>query len=144
MDSYREIENLMYTYAERLDLGDLEGVAELFRNASIGTPGDDGVQGYDGVLSMYQGSTRLYEDGTPKTRHVTTNIIIEVDEADDSATARAYFTVLQCTDSLPLQPIIAGRYHDRFARADGRWEFRRRTMFTDQLGDLSQHLLFEL
>ncbi|HYJ54992.1 MAG TPA: nuclear transport factor 2 family protein, partial [Mycobacterium sp.] len=29
-DSAREIENLVYTYAERLDAGDLDGVAALF------------------------------------------------------------------------------------------------------------------
>ncbi len=144
MDSYREIENLMYTYAARLDQGDLEGVAELFRHASIGTPGEDGVSGYDGILNMYRQSTRLYEDGTPKTRHITTNVQIEVDEAANTAEAQAYFTVLQCTEKLPLQPIIAGRYQDTFKRRDDRWCFHRRTMFTDQLGDLSQHLLFEL
>ena len=31
-DGAREIENLVYTYAERLDAGDLDGVATLFAN----------------------------------------------------------------------------------------------------------------
>lgn len=35
MNDSREIENLIYTYAERIDTGDLEGVAELFRNGEI-------------------------------------------------------------------------------------------------------------
>ena len=50
--------------------------------------------------------------------------------------------VLQATDELPLQVIITGRYGDTFQRIDGRWWFDTRTMYVDQTGDLSQHLLF--
>ena len=93
---------------------------------------------------MYQDSTRLYpETGTPRTKHVTTNAIIEVDEAAGTGTARSYFTVFQQTGELPLQPIISGRYHDSFERADGAWRFRTRRMFVDLWGDLSKHLLFD-
>ncbi len=95
------------------------------------------------MLELYQGSTRLYEDGTPRTKHVTTNAIIEV-ENNDHASARSYYTVFQQLDDFPLQPIIAGRYQDSFHRMDGRWWFERRTMFVDLLGDLSRHLLFDL
>ena len=46
--------------------------------------------------------------------------------------------------NLPLQPIIAGRYHDTFHCIDGEWWFDTRIMLVDLPGDLSQHLLFEL
>jgi hypothetical protein len=52
--------------------------------------------------------------------------------------------VVQATPALPLQPIIAGRYHDTFHRVDGRWCFDTRAIFVDLKGDLSHHLLFEL
>lgn len=145
MDSYRAIENLIYLYADLIDSGDLKGVAELFRDGEIVAPASENtVKGYDAVLDMYNISTQLHDDGTPKTKHVTTNVIIEVDEADGTALSRSYFTVFQSTDELPLQPIIAGRYRDTFFRgADGRWRFRRREMHPDLLGDLSQHLLFD-
>ena len=52
--------------------------------------------------------------------------------------------MLQQTDEVPLQPIVAGRYHDEFDRVDDQWRFARRTMFVDLVGDLSKHLLFEL
>ena len=93
---------------------------------------------------MYHASTRLYENGTPLTKHVTTNLLIEVADDGATATCRSYYTVLQKTEGAPLQPIIAGRYHDEFAKRDGQWRFTRRHMIVDLIGDLSRHLLFSL
>jgi ketosteroid isomerase-like protein len=146
-NSYQAIKNLIYTYADRIDAGDYAGLAQLFEHAVITAEAmDDPVQGSDNVEAMYTASTRLYPDtGTPKTKHVTTNVIIEVDEANDTATAKAYYTVMQAiAGSLALQPVISGRYRDEFERVDGVWRFSRRHMFIDLVGDLSQHLLFEL
>jgi len=143
-DSARQIENLVYTYAERIDAGDLAGVAELFRHGRIEAAPGVIVEGAEKVRRLYEGSTRLYEDGTPRSRHVTTNVIIEVDDAAGTAAARASYVVFQQTDELPLQPIIAGRYRDTFHRVDGEWCFDTRQMVVDLTGDLSRHLLFEL
>ncbi|MDH4016640.1 MAG: nuclear transport factor 2 family protein [Actinomycetota bacterium] len=147
-DSARAIENLLHTYAERIDLGDLEGVASLFAHGRIApsadTPPGEGIVGREAVLALYRGTTRLYEDGTPRTKHVTTNTIVEVDDAAGTATARSYYTVLQQLDDFPLQPIIAGRYHDAFHRIDGTWWFDTRVMLVDLKGDLSRHLLIDL
>jgi len=148
IDSAREIENLIYLYAECLDAGDLDGVAELFLHGRI-RPGPDASDetsfvGREAVRGMYTAATRLYENGTPLTRHVTTNVIVEVDDTAGTAATRSAYTVFQRTESLPLQPIIAGRYHDTFHRIDGRWWFDTRVMLIDLVGDLSQHLLFTL
>lgn len=147
MDSARKIENLLYTYAERIDLGDLDGVAELFTHATIygveNGPPETQFVGREGARKMYAMSTRLYEDdGTPKTKHITTNAIIEVDEDAGTGRCRSYYCVVQATAALPLQPIIAGRYRDTFKVVDGEWCFATRTLFVDLMGDLSQHLLF--
>jgi 3-phenylpropionate/cinnamic acid dioxygenase small subunit len=145
MDSYRAIENLLYRYAELIDDGDLEGVARLFEHGEILAPAaSSGARGYEEVLAMYRKATRIYpESGTPRTRHVTTNAIIEVDEIGGRGTARSYFTVFQAVEGLALQPIIAGRYHDSFERHFGAWRFRERRMLPDLWGDLSQHLLYD-
>ncbi len=144
VDSAREIENLLYTYAERIDAGDLDGVAALFRHGRIcgqeDGPPETVFEGETAVRKMYGFSTKLYDDGTPRSKHLTTNVIIEVDEESGTAGARSYYTVLQATDELPLQPIITGRYRDTFHRVDGRWCFDTRTMYVDQVGDLSHHL----
>lgn len=142
MDDDRAIENLLYLYAERIDAGDLEGVAALFRDAAIVAPaGDRKLEGYDAILNMYRQFTRLYPDGTPRTQHVISNARIEVDASGKTATAHSRFSVLQATDQLPLQPIIAGRYEDHFAKRNGQWRFTRRTMIPVLYGDVSQHLL---
>lgn len=147
-DSSRAIENLLHTYAERIDAGDFDGVAELFTHGRIQAAPEASpemiFEGRAAVLGLYETTTRRLHDGTPGTKHVVTNAIIEVDEETGTASSRAYYTVLQATDELPLQPIITGRYHDTFRRIDGRWWFDTRVMVVDQLGDLTHHLLIEL
>ena len=143
-DSAREIENLVYTYAERIDAGDLAGVAELFRHGRIEAAPGVVIEGFDAVRSLYGATTRLHDDGTPRSHHVTTNVAVEVDDEAGTGSARSCFTVFQQTDALPLQPIIAGRYRDSFHRVDDEWCFDTRQMLIALTGDLSQHLLIEL
>ena len=145
MENSRQIENLIYSYAERIDNGDLEGVAALFHDAEIFSAAHDVRRvGFDEVLEMYQTSTRLYEStATPQTKHLTTNVIIEVDEGGMKASARSYYTVIQATGSLPLQPIISGRYKDHFRKIESQWQFSSREMIVDLIGDLSAHLLYD-
>ena len=131
---------LILGYAECLDAGDLAGVAALFRDAIYRSAQGGTYEGSAAVLEVLTRKVILYGDGTPRTKHVTTNLLIEVDSSDATASARSYFTVFQATERLPLQPIIAGRYHDRFARTDGAWRFVDRLIFVDLVGDLSQHV----
>jgi hypothetical protein len=138
------IENLIYSYAERIDAGDLAGMAELAHGEVRNEGGGAARVGSAEVLEMYSAVTRIYEDtGTPRTKHVTTNLIIEIDEGKSQASCRSYYTVFQQTPELPLQPIIAGRYRDRFQIIDGSWCFASREIICDLFGDLSHHLLID-
>jgi hypothetical protein len=136
------IEHIVYGYAERIDLGDFAGVSELFAHAQYkgGGPDDAGVFGAAPVLEILEQMVRRYEDGTPRTKHVTTNLVIDAEETADTASARSYYTVLQQLEGFALQPIIAGRYHDAFERVDGEWRLTERVIFCDLVGDLSHHL----
>lgn len=137
MDDAAQITTLIHTYAERIDAGDLDGVAALFADATWRSPGRaEPLRGAAEVRRAYDGVI-LY-DGVPSTKHVVTNVVVEV--TGDTATARSYFTVFQARPDLPLQPIIAGRYHDAFARAGGVWRFADRLIVPDLIGDLSRHL----
>ncbi len=135
-----EIANLLYTYAEFMDTGDFAGAANLFAHAQLRVGPDEHVAA-DTMLALWQGMVILYPDGTPRTKHVVTNPIIEVDAERGTATCRSCYTVFQQTDDVPLQAVVTGRYADRFERVDGRWRFTYRdyTMM-DQIGDLSHHL----
>lgn len=136
-----EIANLLYRYAERLDGGDLEGVAELFAHAHIKMRDGDALLGAPDLLRVLRERVKCYPCGTPRTKHVVTNPIIEIDEVSNRATARSYYTVLQATDGFALQPIAAGRYHDAFERVADVWRFSFRDYsLLDAVGDLSGHL----
>ena len=145
MDSYRAIENLIYTYGQLIDTGHLEGMARLFTDAEyVGPDGKVVAAGEEEYLALLRRVVKIYEKtGTPCTKHVITNAVIEVSEATDSAVAGSYFTVFQATEELPLQPIMAGRYEDTFVRVEGVWRFQRRQTIPELYGNLSQHLLFD-
>ena len=46
---------------------------------------------------MYEMATRLYDDGTPKTKHLTSNVRLHVDEEAGTAHGSAYYCVTQAT-----------------------------------------------
>lgn len=142
LDARNAIEHIVYGYAERVDLGDFVGVAALFEHARYksGGPDDPGVEGSAPVQQIFESMVRRYDDGTPRTKHVTTNLVIDADDEAGTASSRSYYTVFQQVADAPLQPIIAGRYHDRFARVDGVWRLTERVIFCDLIGDLSRHL----
>jgi 3-phenylpropionate/cinnamic acid dioxygenase small subunit len=137
--SHLAIQNLIVTYAELVDDGDFAGLGALLADATF-TGGGGPVSGPDAIEKMFRDMLIVYDDGTPRTKHVTTNIAIEVDEQAGTAVSRAYFTVLQALPGLALQPIASGRYRDRFECCDGRWRFAERRVLVDLTGDVSRHL----
>jgi hypothetical protein len=122
-----------------VDDGDFAGVGTLLADATF-NGGAGSVSGRDAIEKMLVDSLIVYDDGTPRTKHVTTNVAIEVDDEAGTAVSRAYFTALQALPDLALQPIVSGRYHDRFERRDGKWRFVERRVHTDLVGDVSRHL----
>ncbi|MFF3570193.1 nuclear transport factor 2 family protein [Nocardia jiangxiensis] len=137
--SHRAIENLLARYAELVDDGDFAGLGLLLADATFigsGTP----VSGRESIEKMFRDTLIVYADGTPRTQHLTSNIAIEVEEQAGTAIARSYVTVLQALPDLPLQPVAAGRYRDRFEHRDGQWRFLERHVGIRLVGDVSRHL----
>lgn len=135
-----EIANLLYRYAECIDEGRLEDAAALFRHAWIQLQDGTALLDEAALLALWRRIIVLYPGGTPRTQHVISNLIIEVDEAAGTATARSRYTVFQATETFKLQAVVCGRYHDAFERADGRWRFTRRQYRLDLAGDTSAHI----
>ncbi|MDQ6696460.1 MAG: nuclear transport factor 2 family protein [Actinomycetota bacterium] len=144
-EDHEAIRHLLYRYCELMDAGDFVPLAALFADAvMLDDVGNVVAEGSRGVQALYERGTRLH-DGSPRTRHLTSNSIIDVDQAAGIASARSVYVVFQATQSLALQPIISGRYRDRFARVDdGTWHFTERSFSVDLVGDLSQHLRYDV
>jgi 3-phenylpropionate/cinnamic acid dioxygenase small subunit len=139
MSSEVQIANFLYRYAEYIDSGDFAGAASLFRHAKVKVA-VKGLVNADDLLEMWERLIIRYPDGTPRTKHVMTNPIIDVDEAAGKARMRSYYTVFQVVGGT-LQPIVAGRYHDEFERIDGTWRCSYRDYsLMDLVGDTSQHV----
>ena len=138
-DDRDEIRALIHEYCYRLDAGDLDGVAALFEHGEMGaTTHDRRRRGAAEVRHTFDG-VELYDDGTPCTLHMIANTTIRFDGAD-AASSRSAFVVLQSRADFPLQPVLAGEYHDRFERADGAWRFAVRIVDPRRVGDLSGHM----
>jgi ketosteroid isomerase-like protein len=140
------ITRLVYTYAERIDLGDFDGVGELFEDATLTFEGfGDAVRGRDAIARLYARTTRRYEDGTPKTKHIMTNLLVDAAEDGERAESRSYFTVLQAVPGeLALQPVIAGRYRHGYELKGGSWRVVSMHVTIDLVGDLGHHLLTDV
>ncbi|WP_418005842.1 nuclear transport factor 2 family protein [Mycobacterium sp. PDNC021] len=134
-----EITELLYRYAESIDTGDFDGVGDL-----LGRGNFMGVVGAEAIAALFAKSTRRFPDhgNTPRTRHLVLNPIVELD--GDTAHARSTFCVVQQADTVPLQPIVVGRYADTFARDDAGWYFTERVVDVQMVGDVSDHLNISL
>lgn len=139
------ISNLIYEYARLIDSGDFAGIGELFKRGKIifkDSQQITEISGSKAIKELYEKTTRLYDGGTPKTHHATTNITLDIDS--NFAYTFSYFTVFQQLENLPLQPIIAGSYEDTFRFEDDEWHFQIREIKVSLVGDISQHLLVPL
>lgn len=140
-EDWHAVHGLLMTYAELVDAGDFSDAAAMFESATYRvdqrSQGEPEVHRGPAEVYGYMARTKLFPDGTPRTKHVNTNVIIDI--GTDTATSRCYVTVFQQTDSLPLQPVAAGRYIDAFERTDTGWRFTDRLITGFLVGDVSQH-----
>lgn len=128
---------LMAEYCDSIDRGDLDACAALFRGGRWGIVGQL-AEGERAVRALLANVT-LY-DGVPRTRHLMSNVLIDVAPGGDSATARSCLMVMQgVPPDFPLQAIFIGTYHDVFVREAGQWRFCERAIVPDLVGDLSRH-----
>jgi 3-phenylpropionate/cinnamic acid dioxygenase small subunit len=137
------ITNLLYRYGEAIDAGRFEELATgLFaRCRFVVAPPPASAIDATAMVDLLCRTTIRYEDGTPHTKHVITNPIVELGEDQTTATCRSVYVVYQRTAMVPLQPIVAGRYHDRFCLVDGEWCFTERDYtLVDLVGDVRDHL----
>jgi 3-phenylpropionate/cinnamic acid dioxygenase small subunit len=143
-DDKLAITELLYRYAELIDAGDFDGVGQLLARATFAGTRSPQTSGAEAIAKLFATTTRRYPDfaNTPRTRHLVLNPRVEVSD-DGTAIARSTFCVVQATETVPLQPIVAGRYFDSFSCDDAGWYFTARQVDVEMIGDVSAHLMFD-
>jgi SnoaL-like protein len=136
-DPVTQISNLMFRYAELFDTGRFDEFAALFEHGQW----HKAAPGVAATREWIDDNVQLYDD-LPRTKHVTTNVVVDVDEAAGTAAASAYVTIFQALPDFPLQPIFSGRYQDRLTRIDGHWWWTERHVIGDLYGDISRHVRY--
>jgi hypothetical protein len=138
------VTDLLYRYAELIDAGDFDGVGQLLGRSTFAGTRSPKTSGATAISKLFAATTRRYpETGTPRTRHLVLNAIVEVKADRTTATARSTFCVIQAADAVALQPIVVGRYYDTFGRDGDGWFFTAREVDVEMVGDVSGHLNFD-
>jgi len=134
-----EITALVHRYAELLDGGDIDGVVAMFAHATWRSAATGAVlHTADEIRAVYDRIT-LY-DGSPRTRHLMNNLVIDLVDGAADASGRCYYTVLQSVEpGAPIEAVVAGRYEDRYHRGPDGWHFADRLFHVDLTGDQSRH-----
>jgi 3-phenylpropionate/cinnamic acid dioxygenase small subunit len=143
-DDKIEITELLYRYAELIDAGDFDRVGQLLARSTFGGPASGSVSGAENIAKLFAKTTRRYPDhgNTPRTRHLVLNAVVELN-GDGTAASRSTFCVVQDTETVPIQPIVVGRYYDTFGHDDSGWYFTERKVEIQMLGDISAHLMVD-
>lgn len=139
-NDHEQIRALIHAYAERIDDGDFDGVADLFAHAQVIAGNGMRFEGRDTLRDLWRNSVITYEDGSPCVCHVISNVTIDVDPGEDTASASSYVTVHQALPDFPLQVVAVSRHRDRFEKVDGEWRFRERRDRQVLVGDLRRHM----
>jgi len=125
VSSERAIANLIASYAFLNDDADIAGLGQLFADAVCTLDGTT-ARGRQEVETLARTIINVGQDGRSTTSHEITNIMIEIDEEAGTAIGHAYWTLYQTVSGTPRQPVLSGRYLDRFERRDGQWRFAER------------------
>lgn len=133
-----DIARLVHTYCHRLDAGDFDAVAAMFEHATWQLSSEIVTTGSAEKTAVLQEAMMLH-DGKPGTRHMVSNLVVDV--AGDGQTARSLSYVLtsQVAPGFPLQLISQARYEDTFSNRNGQWRFASRVVHSDGVGDMSHH-----
>ena len=138
MSDADEIRTLVYSYARLLDGGDVDGVVALFEHSTWRTlPNGSVLRGSAEVRPVYE--NLLAREGDLQTKHLITNLSIEIEPGANAASSHCYWTVLRSAPNEPIAVTLSGQYTDRFQKLDGQWRFVDRLISIDQTAEPSDH-----
>jgi hypothetical protein len=123
-----EIQNVLWTYARGVDRADYETMASVYH-----PDGTDNHGRFKGLGRDFARSLTDRERAHPAVgQHHITNVIIQMDGADDARVESYFLAFHPHEDGGPGQlGIAAGRYLDHFQRRSGVWKILAREVVMD-------------
>ena len=118
-----DITRLLLSYPEAVDKGDFAGVGQLFDGVRLGDEDPMSAQQFE---ELWRKTVLTYEGGSPFTKHVVTNTLLEAGTDPGSVVSTSYFQVLRSWGVANW-----GRYVDRMAQEGDRWRIAHRSVFVD-------------
>jgi SnoaL-like domain len=140
MSDESAITALVHSYALLLDQGEMDAVAALFEHATWRSdPNGPVLRGSKEVTPVYE--KLKTNQGSPRTKHLLTNLTVNVDPGGSTAYSHCYWTVLQNVEPLrTIEIILSGQYADTFEKVGGTWRFTDRLIKVDFTGNSSAHV----
>ncbi len=130
MSDLSEISKLVNSYAILLDAGDVGAVSSLFEHADWRSEGGPVLHGSDQVRPVYE--QLIAQVSGTRTKHLLTNLTVDVETDATTATAHCYWTVLQTVPpDNGINILLSGQYFDHLEKADGTWRFSERLITVD-------------
>lgn len=119
------IRRILAEYCQLCDDGRFPELVDRFTSSGTFVFGDHVITGRDALIAWFERTQAPARRG----KHLTTNVIVEVDAGGEVAVAVSDFVFLGFVKGV-LTPIIAGRYVDEVQRVDGIWRIDRRAATT--------------
>ncbi len=133
----QEIVRVLHDCAAAYDAGRFDEVAGYFADG-VWHVGPDAALTAGDVAAFLHGNIELY-DGSPRTRHVISNVRVEVRDDGAAAHAESVVIVYQALPAGPIKILVRGAYHDDFVRTD-RWRLAERRSTTDAVDGIETHI----
>ena len=127
---------LVHSYARLLDGSDVDAVVALFEHSTWRSePGGAVRRGPAEIRPVYE---RLTAHHRGRTKHLLTNLSIDVHPRTDTASSHCYWTVLVAAGTGGrIEISLSGQYADTFEKVDGVWRFTDRLITVDLNGEPS-------
>jgi 3-phenylpropionate/cinnamic acid dioxygenase small subunit len=130
MSDVDEIRALVNSYARLLDRGDVDAVVALFEHSTWRSlPHGSLLRGSAEVRPVYE--DLLAQSSRYRTKHLITNVSVDVAPGGTHASSHCYWTVLQQGPGEGVSITHSGQYADTFEKIGDSWRFTDRLITVD-------------
>jgi len=133
LEAKDEIRELMAAYAMAMDACHFADVGACFAPDAEWITNYGAARGPAEIANFIAGIVPVKGEG-PQRKHYITNIIIKLD--GNRAEARSDYLVVRESEG-GLMPVMGGTSMDDFAKRDAVWQFARKRLVHDIVGDMA-------